>query len=183
VIRRHDGKPPRARNRNSNDTTVYLVEPISSEALKSYEMAAVPSTIPERFFTALCWFQGSYYFATGVWPILHVRSFKWVTGEKTDNLPTGLEADHWLLMTVSALIVAIAITILAAAWRRARVIEIGVLAVSAAIGLTTIDIVYTIRGVILPIYLLDAAIEIPLIVCWIGILTFLSRSGVRSNNP
>jgi hypothetical protein len=159
------------------------VEPTGSEALTSYEMAAPPTTLTERSFTALCWFQGSYYFATGVWPILHVRSFKWVTGEKTDNLPTGLEVDHWLLMTVSALIVAIAVTILAAAWRRTCVVEIAILAVTAAIGLTTIDIVYTIRGVILPIYLLDAAIEIPLIACWFGILTLLPQFGVRSNIP
>jgi hypothetical protein len=146
-------------------------------------MAAATSTLAERFFTALCWFQGSYYFATGVWPILHVRSFKWVTGEKTDNLPTRLEADHWLLMTVSALIVAIAVTILAAAWRRTRAVEIAILAVSAAVGLTAIDIVYTMRGVILPIYLLDAAIEIPLILCWCGVLAFLPQSGARGNNP
>jgi len=144
-------------------------------------MPETSPTFAERTFTGLCWFQGCYYFATGVWPIVHVRSFKWVTGEKTDNLPTGLEADHWLLMTVSVLIVAIATTILAAAWRRTCSIEIAILAVTAAIGLTTIDIVYTVRKVILPIYLLDAAIEIPLILVWLAVIMYLPQRLTRSN--
>jgi hypothetical protein len=119
------------------------------------------------FATALCWFQGVYFFATGIWPILHVRSFEWVTGEKTDNYPTRLEADHWLLMTVSVLILAVAVTLLLAAWRRKPSLEIAVLAMAAAAGLTTIDVVYVLRGVILPIYLVDAAIEVPLILLWL----------------
>jgi hypothetical protein len=44
-----------------------------------------------RLFTGLCWLQGTYYFATGIWPLASVRTFEKVTGEKTDNLPTGLE--------------------------------------------------------------------------------------------
>jgi hypothetical protein len=121
----------------------------------------------QTFFTGLCWFQGIYYFVTGIWPILNIRSFKMVTGEKTDNMPTGLDADHWLLMTVSLLIMTIAVTLLVAAWRRTQVIEIAVMAVSGALGLTIIDAVYTARRVILPIYLVDAAIEIPLIIAWV----------------
>jgi hypothetical protein len=117
-------------------------------------------------FTGMCWLQGTYYFLTGIWPIFSVRSFKWVTGEKTDNAPTGLEADHWLLMTVSLLITAIAITLLVGAWRKTQAVELGVLAVGAAVGLTIIDVVYTWRGVILPIYLLDAVLELPLIAAW-----------------
>jgi hypothetical protein len=128
----------------------------------------------QTFFTGLCWFQGIYYFATGVWPIFDIRSFKMVTGEKTDNMPTGLNADHWLLMTVSLLITAIAVTLLVAAWRRTQVIEIAVMAVSGALGLTIIDVVYTARRVILPIYLVDAAVEIPLIIAW-GIAIWTTR--------
>ena len=102
-----------------------------------------------------------------MWPIVHVRSFKFVTGEKTDNLPTGLEADHWLLMTVSVLIVSVSVTILLAAYRNTQELEIGVLAIAAAAGLTAIDVIYTLRGVIAPIYLVDAAIEVPLITAWL----------------
>jgi hypothetical protein len=120
----------------------------------------------QAFFTALCWVQGIYYFLTGVWPIVDIRSFKMVTGEKTDNMPTGLDSDHWLVMAVSLLITSIAVTLLVAAWRRTHMIEVAVMAVSGAVGLTIIDVVYTARGVILPIYLLDAAIQIPLIIAW-----------------
>jgi hypothetical protein len=132
----------------------------------------------DRVFNGLCWFQGVYYFVTGVWPLLHVRSFKAVTGDKTDNFPTGLEADHWLLMTVSLLITSIAVTLLVAAYRGTRVTEIGVLAVAAAAGLTSIDVIYVARRVIPPIYLLDAVIEVPLILSWLVTLT-----GHRRNSP
>src|SRR4051812_4309078 len=108
----------------------------------------------------LCWLQGVYYLVTGVWPLLSIRTFKAVTGEqgKTDNAQTGLEADHWLIMTVSVLITAIAITLLVAALRRRTPIEVAVLAIAAAAGLTAIDVTYTARGVIAPIYLLDAVL-------------------------
>ena len=98
-----------------------------------------------------------------------------VTGEKTDNLPSGLDADHWLLMTVSLLITSIAMTLLVAACRRTQAIEIGVLGLGAALGLTAIDIIYVVRQVILPIYLLDAILELPIILSWLLIL-FARRS-------
>lgn len=118
----------------------------------------------------LLWIQGVYYLATGVWPLVSIRSFIWVTGQKTDHLPTGLEEDHWLVMTVSVLITAIALGILTAAWRNETVLSIAIVAVGAAVGLTAIDLIYVARGVILPIYLVDAVLEVPLFLTWIVIL-------------
>src|SRR4051812_25609629 len=89
-----------------------------------------------------------------------------VTGPKTDHLPTGREADHWLVMTVGLLVTAIAATLLTTAWRRTLSAEIAVLAIGSAIGLTAIDIIYVARHVIDPIYLVDAAIQVPLIFAW-----------------
>jgi hypothetical protein len=103
--------------------------------------------------------QGVYFFATGIWPLIHVASFQAVTGRKTDNW-TGSEADHWLLNTVSVLIVAISIPLLLAGWRNSVSPEIIVLAIGAALALTGVDFVYVSRGVIAKIYLLDAAAEI-----------------------
>jgi hypothetical protein len=114
----------------------------------------------------LLWVQGPYYFLTGVWPLVSIRTFQLVTGPKTDNQPTGLEADHWLVMTVGLLVTAISITLLIAAWRRSAQLEIAVLAIGSALGLTAIDVIYVWRSVIAPIYLVDAAIEIPLILGW-----------------
>jgi hypothetical protein len=144
----------------------------------SHETSEVQSTWHRRIFNGLCWFQGLYFLVTGAWPLLSVRTFKWVTGEKgkTDNLQTALDADHWLLMTVSVLITSIGITLVLAAVRKTQAVELAVLAIAAAAGLTSIDVIYTTRGIILPIYLLDAAIEIPLILAWISVLAWPRRA-------
>src|SRR5947199_2745060 len=92
--------------------------------------------------TALLWVQGLYYFVTGVWPLVSIETFQMVTGPKTDHLVTGREADHWLVMTVGVLITAIASALLVAAWRRENPVEITVLAVASAAGLTGIDVIY-----------------------------------------
>jgi hypothetical protein len=115
----------------------------------------------------LLWLQGVYYLVTGVWPLISIRSFQMVTGYKTDNLPSGREADHWLVMGMSVLITAIALTLVVSAWRRNRSVEIALLATGSAIGLTSIDVIYVARQVIAPIYLLDAAIQLPLIAAWV----------------
>jgi len=71
-------------------------------------------------FTLLLWIQGLYYLVTGVLPLVSIETFQMVTGRKTDHLVTGRESDHWLVMTVAVLIVAVAITLLVAAWRSPR---------------------------------------------------------------
>jgi hypothetical protein len=125
-----------------------------------------------HLFTGLCWLQGAYYFVTGIWPLVSIRIFKAVTGEKgkSDNLATGLDIDYWLIMTVSVLIMAIAITLLIAAYRKTQFVELAILAIAAAVGLTAIDVIYTIRGVIMPVYLLDAALEVPLVLAWLFVM-------------
>jgi hypothetical protein len=139
-------------------------------------MAAIQSVRATPLFTGVCWIQGLYYFVTGVWPLVSIRSFKMVTGEKTDNLPTGLDQDHWLVMAVSLLITAISVTLLVAAYRRTQALELALLAVLAASGLTAIDVIYTTRKVILPIYLLDAAIQVPLIIVWCVALAWIKTA-------
>jgi hypothetical protein len=49
------------------------------------------------------------------------------------------------------LITSIALASLTAAWNRSKSAEIVVLAISAAVGLTAIDVIYVSRGVITPI--------------------------------
>jgi hypothetical protein len=116
----------------------------------------------------LCWTQGLYYFVTGVWPLVNVESFQRVTGPKSDHLiadpPT--EADHWMLNTISGLIVAIALVLLTAAWKRQPSSEVGLLGALSATALGMIDVIYGGRGTIPPIYLADAIVEAGLIVAW-----------------
>jgi hypothetical protein len=114
----------------------------------------------------LLWIQGLYYLLTGIWPLLSIESFQRVTGRKTDHLVTGRESDHWLVMTVAILITATALSLLCAAWRRRASPETAMLAVSAAIGLTAIDVIYVMRGVLSKIYLADAGAEVFLLVGW-----------------
>ena len=117
-------------------------------------------------YRALCLFQGLYFTVMGIWPLISIRTFQMVTGPKTDHIPTGLEADHWLVNTVAVLIVAIGVTLLSFA-RHRGLAEAAILAIGSAAGLTAIDVIYVSRRVIAPIYLADAAIEIVLIVLWL----------------
>ena len=138
---------------------------------------------PRRAFTlpqAILWVQGLYYLVTGVWPLVSIRSFVWVTGPKTDNLKSGLEIDHWLVMTAGVLITAIGLGIVVAAARRRASAEIITVAVGAAVGLTAIDVIYTWRGMIGPVYLVDAVLQILLIAAWsFALLVNRSRTAAR----
>ena len=153
--------------------TSELESPAARAASQQAEKCCTP-------FTILCWVQGLYYLVTGVWPLVSIRTFQMVTGPKTDHLPTGQEADHWLVMTAGVLITSIALAILTAAWRRSHSAETAVLAIGAAIGLTAIDVIYVAREVILPVYLVDAAAEIILIAAWVFVLVRTSTSPSKS---
>lgn len=109
---------------------------------------------------ALAVAQGAFYLATGVWPLLHMRSFEAVTGEKTDD---------WLVETVGALLTVGGAVMMLAGLRRRVTPEIALLAAGSAAALTAIDVIYTARRVIRPVYLLDAAAEVGLIAAWAAV--------------
>lgn len=108
--------------------------------------------------SAVAWIQAVYFLVTGIWPIVHIRSFMKVTGPKTDL---------WLVKTVGAVVTVIGAVIAVAAWRRQFTYEILLLAVGSAGALMLIDIVYVARRVIARIYLADAALEALLIAGWL----------------
>jgi hypothetical protein len=116
--------------------------------------------------TVLLWAQGLYDLVTGIWPLVSIETFQMVTGWKTDHLVTGREADHWLVMTVGVLVTSTALALLTAAWLRGISPEVVILAVTSALGLTAIDVIYVSRQVILPIYLADAAVEVIFLIAW-----------------
>jgi len=136
------------------------------------------AAVSNRLGIGLCFVQGFYFLATGLWPLLNIKTFQMVTGPKTDHLPTGNEADHWLVNTVAVLIVAIGITLLFAGWRRQASPEVILLAVASSAGLIAIDTVYVWRGVLRPVYLVDAVLEMLLIALW---LTYVWGPRVRSS--
>ena len=98
----------------------------------------------------LCLVHGFYFFVTGVWPLVSMHTFEKITGPKTDD---------WLVKTVGVLVLVIGALLLWSAYRRHVSLEIYLLAVGSAAGLTGIDIVYVSKHVISPIYLLDALAE------------------------
>ncbi len=115
----------------------------------------------------LAFLHGLYFFITGIWPILHMPSFIAVTGPKTDL---------WLVRTVGILILLIGIGLMISAIRKFITLPVIIIGAGAALGLTLIDIIYVMKHVISPIYLLDACIEIIILVLWAGLFY---RTGYR----
>jgi len=102
--------------------------------------------------------QGLYYTATGLWPIVHLRSFEKVTGPK----PEG-----WLVKTVGALITMIGGVVLWSGLKRCRVsTEVRMLAAGSAAALGAVDVLYPLKGRISPVYLADALPEAALVAAW-----------------
>jgi hypothetical protein len=143
-----------------------------SEPPQDSDNSRVP---PSRVALTVCWLQGVYFLLTGLWPIVDSDSFQLVTGRKTDHLITGREADHWMLDTIGALVAAVAVVLLRAAWRRQLSGDVALLAISTAGALLAIDVVYVARGVLAKIYLADAAVEAVLIAGWVAGLRVTGR--------
>lgn len=94
--------------------------------------------------------QGLYYVASGIWPILHLRSFMAVTGPKQDT---------WLVKVFGAFIAAVGAVLVAPDGRRERRFAAR-LAVLSAVTLAASEAWYVARRRISPIYLGDAALEL-----------------------
>lgn len=99
--------------------------------------------------------QGLYYVLTGLWPVVHMRSFLAMSGPKTDL---------WLVKTVGLLIAVIGGALIAA--RGDPGAPRLILAAGAAFALAAIDIVYAVKGVISRVYLLDALVEGAFLFAW-----------------
>jgi hypothetical protein len=104
--------------------------------------------------------QGAYFLATGIWPLVHMPSFLRITGHKRDL---------WLVRTVGALIAVTGASILSAAQRDRITGEIEFLAAGSAGALGAVDTIYTSRGRIPPVYLLDAVAEAGIVALWLGL--------------
>lgn len=105
--------------------------------------------------------QGGFYLLTGLWPLLHMASFLWVTGPKHDL---------WLVKTVGALVTVAGAVMLLSALRGHVPPETVVLAVGCALALAAVDVVYVGKRVIGPVYLWDAVAEIGLVLWWLTAL-------------
>jgi hypothetical protein len=110
-----------------------------------------------KAYSLLMWLQGGYFFITGAWPLIHLKSFLFVTGPKTDL---------WLVETVGVLILSLSIGMLFAAYRKIISAQIIIPSMASALGLLLIDVIYVFKNVIRPIYLADAFIELVILFAW-----------------
>ena len=99
--------------------------------------------------------QGLFFVASGLWPVVHYRSFERVTGAKVDD---------WLVKTTGALIGAVGAGLLACARTPADDQAARTLGLASSAVLGAADVVYVARRRISPVYLLDAAVEA--LWCW-----------------
>lgn len=113
----------------------------------------------------LAFFHGLYFFLAGIWPILHISSFTAVTGPKTDL---------WLVRTVGMLVLVIGAGLMLSAFRKFLTLPIVLIGTGTAFGFILIDITYVMQNIISPVYLLDAGIEIILLILW---AVLLARGG------
>jgi hypothetical protein len=111
----------------------------------------------ERLVNFVAISQAAYFLATGIWPLVGLRSFERITGPKVDD---------WLVKTVGGQVGIVGAALALATKNRRITPEIELLAAGSAVGFAAIDIVYTLRRRISPVYLLDAAIELGFAAGW-----------------
>ncbi len=111
----------------------------------------------ERSASKIAVAQGAYWAVTGIWPILHLKSFTRVTGPK----PEG-----WLVKTMGGLITVVGATLAVAGLRRRVMPETALLAAGSAAALGLADAIYAGKRRISPVYLADAAIQAVTCAAW-----------------
>jgi hypothetical protein len=109
----------------------------------------------QRNMRTILFFQAVYYLITGLWPLISLSTFEAVTGPKTDD---------WLVQTVGVLAAVIGVTLMLGTRRPQPHGETITLSLLSAFGFLTVDTVFVFSGVISRIYLVDAAVQVLLIV-------------------
>src|SRR5688572_19517911 len=97
--------------------------------------------------------QSIYYMITGIWPLIHLPSFVAVTGPKED---------YWLVKMVGLLAASIGIALFMG--RNNILLQTTVLSLTSALAFMSVDIYFSTTNVISNIYLVDAAVQLMLIV-------------------
>ena len=103
--------------------------------------------------------QGAFYVASGIWPIVHMKSFEAVTGPKRE---------HWLVKTMGGLIAAVGVALIAGARARRPAAAVRWLGIGSAAALGAADVVFAAKGRIPRVYLGDAALEAAAVAGWLA---------------
>lgn len=109
--------------------------------------------------------QGLFYLASGLWPILSMKTFARVTGEKKDD---------WLAKTVGLLIASTGAALLGSSLRQKQKeppLELSLLAAGQSAILGSVSLYYSLKQRISIIYLLDSMTEFFIVSLWTRQLT------------
>lgn len=101
--------------------------------------------------------QGWFYVITGLWPVLHIKSFEMITGSKKEK---------WLVKTVGLFVLTSGIIFIKYNDTEPALL----LAILNAFMLAMVDIYYHFKGILPKVYLLDAAVELGFIVVYMSLL-------------
>lgn len=121
-----------------------------------------------KIFRLLISAQATYTLITAIWPLVHIESFMAVTGYKTDV---------WLVKTVGALLIPVAITLYTYLFLTTDQRPAIVLGGLTALAFICVDFYYTLNDVISDIYLADGVVEIVFLSAWV----YVAFSGRRNS--
>jgi hypothetical protein len=113
-----------------------------------------------KIFRAILIAHAVYILITALWSIIDIESFMRVTGPKTDV---------WLVKTVGALLIPVAICMISSIETPNR-LPVSVLGAGIALSFIVIDLYYALSDVISDIYLADAFLEFLFLLGWIYVL-------------
>jgi hypothetical protein len=102
--------------------------------------------------------QGIYILITAIWPLVHIESFMLVTGPKHDI---------WLVKTVGALLIPVAICLLMYLFIRSDVRPVIALGSLTCISFMGIDFYYATQDVISDVYQVDGIIQLVFLLGWL----------------
>ena len=102
--------------------------------------------------------QGLYFIATGLWPLVHMKSFEAVSGPKVDR---------WLVKTFGSLIAVVGTSLIAGALERTPSRAVRLLGIGSAAALGLAELVFVARGRISRVYLADSLVELGLVASWL----------------
>jgi hypothetical protein len=114
--------------------------------------------------------QATYILITAVWPLVHIDSFMDVTGYKTDV---------WLVKTVGALLVPVAVCLYLHLFIHTDPRPAIALGGLTAFAFVCVDFYYALGDVISDIYLADGIIEAVFLAVWIYIAFSLKKNSKR----
>lgn len=97
--------------------------------------------------------QAIFYILGGLWPVIHMQSFEFITGPKVDK---------WLVKSFGWLMAAIGLQLWAADMK-----QVALLGISSAIVIGGADSYYSLKGRISKVYLLDAVVQLLFIIGWL----------------